>query len=284
MNNSIEKLCVLYDGQDNQFAKEASQIKIIFHSESKNLEEYIKINQEKNIYMVLNPESYTLDNLKRIKNLKEYTNWTLLFPVSMILDKNKKVDDIKFNALKDCCNSYIFTDLIGNWEVLQFVISLQPKEVYITNILGFFIPDVKKVCDAAGGIGIRVIANSAQSAWEGSLSLTKFFIRPEDVDVYAPYLSGIEFIGDNTIQEVCYETYKRGYWFGDIGEIIIGFNDVMDSRRLPPKYGEYRLKCKKRCVTGSQCHLCKAMKEFTKQMEKTKTMVVPPSRMKHKEE
>ena len=272
MEEFIKKLCILYDGAENKYAGEASQVKIIFRPESKNLEKYIEINSDKQIYMVLNPECYTLDNMRRITELKKFDNWTLVIPVSMILDKQKKIDVVKFTAIKECCNKYMFSDLIGNWEILNFVLALHPSEVYITNMLGFCLPDVIKVC---GDVGVRAIANVAQSAWEGSYDLTKFFIRPEDLHIYAPLLSGIEFEGDNTIQEVCYGVYKRGYWFGNVGELIIGFNIEVDSRRLPPQFGEYRLKCKKRCITGSRCHLCKAMSEFAEALAKGDAMVTP---------
>lgn len=272
-----EKLCVLYDGTDNMYQAEASQVKIIYHEESKNFEKYIEQNIDKQIYVELKPKDFTKSALHRLQEIKCFDNWTLQIPVSMILDDKKKVDDIKFVAIKDCCNRYMFIDLIGNWEVLQFILSLKPSEVYITNILGFCLQDVQKECK---DVGIRLIPNMAQTAWDNSPELTKFFIRPEDIEVYAPYVSGFDFVGDNAIQEVCYKVYSRGYWYGNLRELIIGFEEDLDSRRLPPQYGEYRLNCKKRCITGSRCHLCRAMKEFTETMEKTQTEIIPPAKRK----
>ena len=265
-------LCVLYDGADSLYAKEAKQVKIVFRPESENLEKYIETNQEKQIYMLLKPEYFTLENMKRIESLKKFENWTLILPVELILDAKKKLDMVKFNAIKDCCNKYMFTDMIGNWEVLQFILSLEPSEVYLTNMLGFCIPDAKKVC---GSTGIRLVANMAQTAWDSSPDLTKFFIRPEDVDVYTPYISGIEFVGDAPIQEVCYKVYNRGYWYGDLCELIIGFDDHVDSRTLPPQFGEYRLKCKKRCITGSKCTLCNSMKVFSEKLKEANLRIIP---------
>ncbi|HAH17783.1 MAG TPA: hypothetical protein DCL29_02010 [Eubacterium sp.] len=265
-----EKICLLYDGADSDFVHDAHQIHIIYHAESKNLEKFIETNQEKQIYLEIHFDDFNEEALKRIRELKQFDNWTLQLPVDMILDDKRLVDDIKFNAIKDSCNKYMFTDLVGNWEVLQFILALNPSEVRITNMLGFYLPDVKKVC---GDVGIRVIANQAQSAWESSPALTKFFIRPEDVTVYYPYVSGFDFVGDMVIQDVCFKAYNRGYWFGDLKELIIGFNESLDSRRLPPDYGRYRLMCKKRCITGSDCHLCKAMRSFAEHLEKVDRII-----------
>lgn len=278
--NTQDKLCILYDGADNAYEAEAKQVKIIFHQKSKNFEKYIEQNQDKHIYIELKLEDYNIDTARRFQTIKQFNNWTLQIPVEMILTKDKKVDELKFTAIKDCCNKYMFTDLIGNWEILQFILSLKPSEVYVTNILGFYLPDVSSICGKAGA-GVRVIANVAQSSWDDSPALTKFFIRPEDVAVYAPFVSGFDFVGSNNVQEVCYKVYSRGYWYGNLKELIIGFNEDLDSRQLPPSYGQYRLGCKKRCITGSSCHLCKTISDLAIVLDKAGMQVVPPTKIKN---
>ena len=57
-----DKLCVLYDGEDNEYAAEARQVKIIFHPESKNLEKYIEQNQDKHIYHKTCKASYRVSS------------------------------------------------------------------------------------------------------------------------------------------------------------------------------------------------------------------------------
>ena len=276
-----DKICLLYDGADNMYAKEATQVKIRFRPSSKNFEKYIELNQDKHIYIEFNPDYFS--DIKRLQNVLQFDNWTLQIPFDMIVDKSRKVDKIKFNAIKDCCNRYMFTDLVGNWEVLAFILTLNPSEVYITNMLGFHLPQVKKICDKAGA-GVRIITNLAQSAWDESSSLTKFFVRPEDLEVYAPFVSGFEFSGPNNYQEVCYRAYTRGYWYGNLREIIIGLDEDLDSRRLPAQYGEYRLNCKKRCMTGGKCTLCKTMKGFSEELEKINMGVIPPVKLARRED
>lgn len=271
-------LCIHYTQPNMKYIDEAEQIKIdADRLKDKTLDLFLSENTEKHIYIDVQTEQLTknIEYMRKLQELKQYDNWTLQIPVSLILDKSNdtvKIDKIKFEAIKDCCNRYMFTDLIGQWEVLQFILSLNPSEVYLTNILGFNLKGAKQICDAAG-VGIRLYANWAQSAWEGIPAINKFFIRPEDYEIYSEYTSGIEFKGDAPIQEVMYKAYSRGYWYGDLSEIIIGFNDHVDSRRLPPEFGEHRIDCRKRCITGGRCHLCKVMREFSERLEKTDTII-----------
>lgn len=271
-------LCIRYTRPDMKYIDEARQV--IINSDrldDETIDEFIGGNPNRFVYIDAKDEVLTrnLQHMRKLQELKKYDNWTLQFSLHSILFKDgdcQKVDLTKFNAIKDCCNRYMFTELIGQWEILQFVLSLNPSEVYLTNILGFSLGRAKMVCDAAG-VGIRLYANWAQSAWDGTPAINKFFIRPEDVKSYEPFVSGIEFQGNANVQEVMYQVYKRGYWYGDLNEIIIGLNEHIDSRRLPVEFGEHRANCGKRCITGSHCHLCRVMNEFAQRLEKTNGVI-----------
>ena len=275
-------LCIKYCAPDMKYIDEASQIRIDYRPKDETLEKFIEIHPNQIIYINIGELKLFEDGetLRRFQALRQYPNWVLQLPIELISDRQLDlIDNIKFEALKDCCNKYMFTDVIGNWEVLQYVLTLKPCEVYITNMLGFCLDKVKIECDIYG-VGIRLIANVAQAAWNGIPNLQKFFIRPEDVEEYEKYTSGIEFQGDATIQQVMYEVYRRGYWYGNLNEIIIGFGEELDSRRLPREFGEWRLKCGKRCITGGTCHLCRAMREFAERLDKTDTVIIPKAKDK----
>lgn len=280
MTKYQELICTLYDGEDNNYQAEAKQVKIIYHKNSKNLEEYIKNAAEegKIIYIEIDATAINKEDLYRLQNLCQFDNWILQFPLKIVSTNNDNtIDKNKLNAVTSCCNKYMFLDMASDWEVLNYFLSLNPCEVYITNSLCFDLPNVKKVC---GDVGIRIIANVAQSAWTDSSAITKFFVRPEDVVYYEPFLSGIDFFGENIIQEIMYKAYVRGYWLGNIEEFIIGFNDNVDNRRLPPDFGEKRIGCKKRCMSGSGCKLCIRMKEFGQRLEKTDMIIKPLAKRK----
>lgn len=281
-------LCIYYCAPDMNYIDEAPQIKIDYREEDPTLEKFIEVHNNQTIYITI-AEDFNLfnkpDTLRRFQNLKQYKNWVLQIPISMIstIKENESsiiIDDIKFDAIKDSCNKYMFTDVVGSWEVLQFILSLHPAEVYITNILGFSFDRLYTVCNNAE-VGIRVTANVAQAAWDGIEPMKKFFIRPEDVDFYETYCSGIEFSGkDKSIQEVMYKIYKRQYWYGDLKEIIIGLDQSLDSRQLPLDFGKWRANCGKRCITGGKCNLCKAILHFAENMDKTETLIVPKVKQK----
>lgn len=271
----MSKICIKYDAPNTKYIDEANQIKVMFRPEDETFGKYIEVNQDKRIYIEVNQVDFFnhAEYGKLLMDLKKFKNWVLQIPLSLLIDEQTKtINNNRFNILQGICDKYMFTDLIGQWEVLQFVLSLHPEEVYITNILGFCLPDVRKVC---GEVGVRVYANWAQSAWDGTPAIKKFFIRPEDLQEYEMYVSGIEFQGDKTIQEVCYEVYKRGYWYGNLSELIIGLGDSLDSRQLPHNFGALRTECKKRCITGGNCSVCRSMIKFTEAMEKTNSEVVP---------
>ena len=276
-------LCIHYTKPDMKYIDEAKQVKINGDRlDDETLERFISMKPDRHVYIDTTDIDLfkTVDYMRKLQELKQYDNWTLQVPLKTIFkdtkDENPKIDETKLAALRDCSNRLMFTDLIGQWEILQFVLSLKPSEVYITNILGFSLDDVQRVC---GDVGIRAYANWAQAAWEGVEPLRKFFIRPEDAVGYMDYyLSGIEFQGDANIQEVMYEVYTQGYWYGNLDEIIIDFNSNVDSRRLPREFGYYRSKCGKRCVRGSNCNLCRAMRGFAERMEKTNTIIKPAAK------
>ena len=76
-------------------------------------------------------------------------------------------------------------------------------------------------------------------------------------------------------------SYRRFRENGDdrgLDEIIIDFNGNVDSRRLPREFGYYRTECGKRCIKGSNCNLCRAMRGFAERMEKTDTIIKPAAK------
>jgi hypothetical protein len=274
-------LCIYYNHPDMDL-QDCDQIKIDYRPQDNSLREFVNRHENQHIYITV-AEDTSLSQLNLLREggnkIIQYSNWTLQIPLNYIINSTTgKIDLIKFNAVKDCCNSYMFTDLIGNWEVLQFVLTLRPTEVYITNILGFCLPGVSAVC-AKAGARIRVYANVAQSAWEDSPSIKKFFIRPEDIWYYKNYINGgFEFKTlDSASQQVIYKAYKDEKWYGDLSEIIIGLDESLDSRRLPPSFGALRAECNKRCITGSSCSACRSMQSFSKILEKTNAQILPPN-------
>ena len=124
--------------------------------------------------------------------------------------------------------------------------------------------------------------NVAQSSWEGTAALKKFFIRPEDVDAYEPYIDTFEFWDDsdeyrnhqkhmNIVLHHIYAIDKK--WFGKLNEIIYGLDCDIDSRFTIPRFAEMRIKCNKKCMKGGSCNICDNIYDLSKTLEKAEIMV-----------
>jgi hypothetical protein len=118
-------------------------------------------------------------------------------------------------------------------------------------------------------IQIRVFPNVAQSIYKNSLDKLKFWIRPEDIPIYEPYVDVCEFYGEENKQEIYYNIYAEDKkWSGSLGEIIIGLSDEINSMTLAPRFAEARIKCERKCMKGSPCHICEHMIELSQTLEK----------------
>lgn len=168
---------------------------------------------------------------------------------------------------------YFFSTFVRDWDTLIGYANLNPCSIYISEDLGF---DLVKVAETlhSRGIEVRCFANVAQSAWSESEALKKFFIRPEDVDTYSPFVDVIEFfmIAVEQRQSTLYKIYAIDKkWFGKLNEIIGDFNSEIDSRYiLQPYFAEKRTRCGKACLKGSRCQLCEAMERSSELVQNYK--------------
>lgn len=263
-------LCVKYarPGLKNVDLNEVPQIKIEYDPKDETLEEFIDRYKDKHIYIQIINKTFfkTLEDMNRFKALKEKKNWSLIVSFD-------DVPGAKVELLKEICNNYIFSDMVDEWEDLQELLNYGVSEVYITNMLGFDLERVKRECDKRQ-VKLRAVANFAQCRNDAvTPAIKRFFIRPEDIEYYNDYLYGIEFVGEQNVQEVCWKAYSRGYWYGDLSELIIGLGTDLDSRRLPKNFGSLRAICGKRCITGGGCSVCRTMTDFVEIMEKTDSMI-----------
>lgn len=136
------------------------------------------------------------------------------------------------------------------------------SDVYVTNELGFCLEDIKYyICKDK--VKIRVYPNIAQSSATNAdkiPSITKFFIRPEDVKHYENCVDVFEFFGDIGKQGVLYKIYNSGSWDGPLDLIITGYNpdeDVAINSSIIPVFGKIRKNCHKKCgFTSSGCQIC----------------------------
>ena len=172
-----------------------------------------------------------------------------------------------YDELKKLEIPFFFDTYARDWDMFTFLCDLGVSDIYVVETLAFELDKIGAQATAKG-ISIRVFANVCQSSAPEKDVVKSFFIRPEDVSIYEPYVDVIEFYGNDNIQEVSYKVYaKDGKWFGPLKEILIGFEHDMDSRFVMPVYARTRIKCGKRCLKGYNCSLCNRIVDVADQLE-----------------
>lgn len=150
---------------------------------------------------------------------------------------------------------YFFDVFIDSWDMLKGMIQYGVSDVYIVNEFAFHLPQIKQMC--GNEVKIRVFPNVSQSTDKLHVlpTITSFFIRPEDIPFYEPYVDVCEFFGTVDRNEVLYKIYTSGTWKGNLKELIIGLKEDVPNTGIVPYFGERRTKCRKAC-SYNNCNLC----------------------------
>lgn len=166
-----------------------------------------------------------------------------------------------------------FDEKITSWDRLIGTIEYGVSDVFICEGLGFELDKIAAIAHPKN-IQIRVYPNVAQTSWKQMPSLKTFFIRPEDVKEYEKYVDIFEFYGEEEKFDILYDIYKKDkIWFGKLNELIVGFNDDIDSRYIIPRFAKKRIKCNRECLKGGNCHICDHIKDLSLNLEKAGLIV-----------
>lgn len=182
---------------------------------------------------------------------------------------------IEFNRTSiDAYEGYrkFFGEYCKTFDQVYSFINYGATNVYIVETLGFSLKEVGTYARERD-VAVRVLPNVAQSTI-GNLSLlppeNKFFIRPEDTDLYEEYVDVFELFGDVHKLSVTYEVYKDKQWKGYIGNLVKGLPDLFSLDAAAP-FGEYRLNCGQKCY---KCHMCTVQKELNNIMDQNNLKIV----------
>ena len=260
------KYCVEFAKSFN-YMDEIDEIFIQYKSNNKALEKFIEKFKEKRILIQLNFEdldefidsSIQVDFIKAVIDKYE-ANVAIILP-EYKFDGSRKAFDI----FKEKEIPVFFSTMVHSWDVLTGLVNMGVSDIYIVEELGFELVSVAAVLHERG-IQIRCYPNVAQSAHPDVPDIKKFFIRPEDVELYEQYVDVFEFYGDNN--NLYYKIYaKDKKWFGDLSEIIFNFNKNLDSRCVVPQFAEVRSRCGKKCMKGSSCRICEKVDKLAETMQ-----------------
>lgn len=165
-----------------------------------------------------------------------------------------------FSQLKDCLHSAIpayFNFPVTDWETFTSLVEWGVTDIKIDGPLGFQMDAINK---KKGSALIRVRPQESPNA---AISVTDtentFFIRPEDVDTYAPYIDILEIAADTKEQEeVIYNIYKRKQFNNDLSVLVKQLKVQVPNPFIRPDFAERRLNCGQACkgARSSSCRSC----------------------------
>ena len=221
----------------------------------------VQLMEENNIDTIVN-------NLKKIISIYN-ENKDIKFDIQLPFYNQKFMEELKDTNLK-----YFFKVAANSWDKFTGLISQNVSDIYITDELAFELDKVAEIAHK-NNIKVRIYPNIAQSRWDKLSDILKFFIRPEDIEIYEPYIDVCEFYGDKAQQiDTYYKIYQEDKkWFGDLQEIIIGLDSKIDSRYIIPRFAEKRIKCGKDCLKGGKCEMCKRILDLSEQLENAHLIV-----------
>ena len=269
------KMCCYYK-RDNKYINIIEELNIVHTTETiKDLFSFLKTHPKQRINLCISDidKAYQEDIFNLISKLEERDNLVIRLPK----DNRQPINEKLQNQLKSLNLPFYYTEVASDWDILNGLIAQGVTDVFVGNNLGFELDKVAAVAKQAN-VRIRVYPNVAQSTWNGSDSIIKFFIRPEDLILYSKYVDCFEIyvLPDNKLTNAAflYETYKlQKQWLGDLQALIIGLREPIDNRLLDDQWGSSRIKCGKRCAKGESCHICQLLLEMSDKMsDKEKQM------------
>ena len=135
------------------------------------------------------------------------------------------------------------------------------SDIYIVESLGFCMKQLKPIKDKFR-VQFRAVPNIAQCSPTARTFMPfeqKFWIRPEDTEIYEGYIDIFELNGgvDGSRLSVVYEIYRQQQWLGNLNDIILDSEGAVTipNMGMNPHFAEMRFNCGKGCLTGS-CNLC----------------------------
>lgn len=258
--------------QTSRILSEVDEINIKYNKDNTHILDFLKEHPAQTINICLNTqEDVNLfirnSEIELLSAIKENNpEWT--FKVRLY----NYEDNIElFEILKEKSIPVYFYTFINNWDILHGYIKLGVSDVYIVEDLGFDLYTIKKVFQ--NQVNIRVFPHIAQSTWALSSVIKKFYIRPDDIDLYNNVVDVCEFHNVSDKADAYYNIYKSGQWFGKLQEIILDFDSDLDGKYIAPSFAEQRIKCGKKCIKGGKCAICERIEELSKTLEKNNLVI-----------
>lgn len=180
---------------------------------------------------------------------------------------------------------HFFITQAKDWSTLIHLLTLNPTDIYVSEALGFEMVQVAEVLHSFG-IKVRCFPDVGQSAYGSEADeITKFFIRPEDIELYSNYVDVFEFWSSRnepTKMNTLYNIYAiQKEWKDDLFFLLSSFHQEVNNESILPNFAETRLKCGKRCIKTPKdktpaCQVCQRCVELSNLLGKNGLKVVRP--------
>ena len=234
------------------------------------------LSQEQKAVVNLKDTKADIEELMPIINKLKELHGNLLIQIGL-----DQAGDIHF--FKDNNIDFMFYDYCTSIEMYYLMKELGASDIYITEALGFDLEDLQEGGERT--VRLRVFPNIAQCYPQGKdviPDITKFWIRPEDTELYENLVDVFEFYGDadGARLTTVYKIYKKCQWLGNLRDIILDFNLDIDNTTLAPHFGKMRLNCHKKCLNG-KCNVCLNIADLA---EKFKAVDIEVVKRKRKEQ
>lgn len=257
------KFCLNYRKAHEKLMMSADELNITYNKKDTTLVDFLELYMGKRI----NIKIEDLEDFKATDEINKIAAIVEKYSDINISLKLPKVDMEFIDLLKEKNIPYFIGTFVNNWDVFRGLINLGVTDIYIVEDLGFELDTCSKIAHE-NHVKIRVFPNIAQSTWKNSEPIKKFFIRPEDVIQYEPYVDVIEFMGNVEKEGVLLEIYRDNKeWFGPLYELISDLDSEIDSRFIIPRFAETRIKCGKRCLKGAPCTMCNTVDTLSKTLK-----------------
>lgn len=184
-----------------------------------------------------------------------------------IVTTNYTISTKAISQLKEFLNRGIpayFDFPVTDWEIFSYLSALDVTDILIDGPLGFQMEQLNK---RKGNVKIRVRPHASVSAsFSVDDNVNSFFIRPEDIPSYEPFVDILEITGGNKEQEeTIFNIYKRKSFAGDLSVLVKQLHTNIPNPYVLPDFAQQRLNCGQRCMRNpSRCAICKNLIEATK--------------------
>lgn len=265
------KYCVDYN-RNSKILNEVDEINVFCdHTDMIALINFIQDHPNQRINIKLKDKQKIFD-FKLIQKIAKFHNEYPEYNIAILLPEYSKQ---YLEILEENPVPFFFDVLVRDWETFLMFLKAGVSDIYLVEQMCFEVAAAAPIAHN-NGTRLRTFPAILQRLRDTTPTLKSFFIRPEDVELYEDYFDVLEFLNNEYYNtDIHYQIYaKDKYWFGNLKEIIIGFDMDLDSRFIIPRFAERRTGCGRACLKGTtKCTLCDTILQLSQSLQNAGFMI-----------